>query len=329
MSTMSYRVPILLCAIAGSCLPSGFASSVDVCDHHDEFEVFRCGIENKCHHSLYPRPLIFSSPSYGWSFVIFRLNLLWLGFDVGLVLYLDKYLNLCVDGDLLDNSNHVNAYTSILFYTSRCPFSRAVRPKFDVLSSMFPHIRHLVVEQSQALPSYGIHSLPSILMVNQTFRIRYHGQKDLTSFIQFYELTTGLKPVQYVDEGEPTSYDTHGNLITWLHSGSSIKEITERDPYLVLALMFLSLKLAILIFPIMGARLQTLWASYAPHLSLGILGETSQLFGRAMHMIDVRRLWIKLRLAKTRNFQERAKNALASVSLGKSTSQSGARQSES
>ncbi|CAN6864308.1 unnamed protein product [Brassica oleracea var. botrytis] len=296
---MSYRVPILLCAIAGSCLPSGFASSVDVCDHHDEFEVFRCGIENKCHHSLYPRP----------------------------------YLNLCVccliqvDGDLLDNSNHVNAYTSILFYTSRCPFSRAVRPKFDVLSSMFPHIRHLVVEQSQALPSvfsrYGIHSLPSILMVNQTFRIRYHGQKDLTSFIQFYELTTGLKPVQYVDEGEPTSYDTHGNLITWLHSGSSIKEITERDPYLVLALMFLSLKLAILIFPIMGARLQTLWASYAPHLSLGILGETSQLFGRAMHMIDVRRLWIKLRLAKTRNFQERAKNALASVSLGKSTSQSG------
>ena len=133
----------------------------------------------------------------------------------------------------------------------------------------------------------------------------------------------GLKPVQYVDEGEPTSFDTDGNLITWLHNGSSIKEIAERDPYLVLALMFLSLKLAILIFPIMGARLQTLWASYAPHLSLGILGETSQLFGRAMHMIDVRRLWIKLRLAKTRNFQERAKNALASVSLGKSTSQSG------
>lgn len=57
---MSYRVPILLlillCAIAGSRLPSAFASSADVCDHHDEFEVFRCGIENKCHHSLLPRP---------------------------------------------------------------------------------------------------------------------------------------------------------------------------------------------------------------------------------------------------------------------------------
>lgn len=132
----------------------------------------------------------------------------------------------------------------------------------------------------------------------------------------------GLQPIQYVDEGEPASLDTDGNLIAWLHNGSSIRETAEREPYLVLALIFLSLKLAILIFPVMVSRLKTLWASYVPHLSLGILGETSQLFGRALHMIDVRRLWMKLRLTKTRNFQERAKNALASVSLGKSTSQS-------
>ncbi|CAF2120151.1 hypothetical protein BRARA_C00801 [Brassica rapa] len=286
---MNFRVSmlLLLCVIAGSCLPSGLASSVDVCDHRDEFEVFRCGIERKCPPFLYPRP-----PTE-------------------------------VDGDLLDRlvdvHNHGNAYTSILFYSPRCPFSSLVRPKFEALSSMFPHIGHLVVEQSQALPSvfsrYGIHSLPSILMVNQTLKMRYIGPKDLASLIQFYQHTTGLKPVQYVDEGEP-------NLIKWLHNGSSIREIAERDPYLVLALMFLSLKLAILIFPIMGARLKTLWAAHVPHLSLGILGETSQLFGRALHMIDVRRLWIKQRLTKTRDFQERAKNALASVSLGKSTSQS-------
>ena len=138
----------------------------------------------------------------------------------------------------------------------------------------------------------------------------------IISFISLYLCAfPGLKPVQCVDEAEP-------NLIKWLHNGSSIREIAERDPYLVLALMFLSLKLAILIFPIMGARLRTLWAAHVPHLSLGILGETSQLFGRALHMIDVRRLWIKQRLNKTRDFQERAKNALASVSLGKSTSQS-------
>ncbi|KAH0931695.1 5'-adenylylsulfate reductase-like 7 isoform X1 [Brassica rapa] len=287
---MNFRVSmllLLLCVIAGTCLPSRLASSVDVCDHHDELEVFRCGIERKCPLFLYPRP------------------------------------PLEVDGDLLDRlvdvHNHGNAYTSILFYSPRCPFSSLVRPKFEALSSMFPHIGHLVVEQSQALPSvfsrYGIHSLPSILMVNQTLKMRYIGPKDLASLIQFYQHTTGLKPVQYVDEAEP-------NLIKWLHNGSSIREIAERDPYLVLALMFLSLKLAILIFPIMGARLKTLWAAHVPHLSLGILGETSLLFGRALHMIDVRRLWIKQRLTKTRDFQERAKNALASVSLGKSTSHS-------
>ncbi|KAJ0261139.1 5'-adenylylsulfate reductase-like 7 [Hirschfeldia incana] len=290
---MSFRVSVLLlllCAISASSLRPGLASSVDVCDHHDEFEVFRFGIERKCPPFMYSRP------------------------------------PLEVDGDLLDRfmdaHNHGNAYTSILFYSSRCPFSSSVRPKFEALSSMFPHIGHLVVEQSQALPSYGIHSLPSILMENQTLRMRYIGPKDLASLIQFYQQTTGLKPVQFVDEAEPTSLDTDGNLITWLHNGSSLREIAERDPYLVLALMFLSLKLAILIFPIVEARLKTLWAAHVPQLSLGILGETSQLFGRALHMIDVRRLWIKQRLTKTRDFQERAKNALASVSLGKSTSQS-------
>ena len=135
------------------------------------------------------------------------------------------FLLMQVDGDLLDRlvdvHNHGNAYTSILFYSPRCPFSSSVRPKFEALSSMFPHIGHLVVEQSQALPSYeptsaieyyfwhllrslltdlaigrvfsryGIHSLPSILMVNQTLKMRYIGAKDLASLIQFYQHTTG------------------------------------------------------------------------------------------------------------------------------------------
>jgi hypothetical protein len=45
----------LVSAIAGSCLPSGFAY-VDVCNH--EFEVFRSVIEQKCPRSLYPSPPI-------------------------------------------------------------------------------------------------------------------------------------------------------------------------------------------------------------------------------------------------------------------------------
>ncbi|CAD5321996.1 unnamed protein product [Arabidopsis thaliana] len=228
-------------------------------------------------------------------------------------------------------SQHGNAYMSVLFYASWCPFSRTVRPKFDMLSSMFPQIQHLTVEHSQALPSvfsrYGIHSLPSILMVNQTLNARYHGRKDLISLIEFYEEATGLQPVQYVAEGEPIGLDAgDGNLITWLGNGTSIREIFKQDPFLVLSLLFICLQMAILVFPIAESRMRALWASYVPNLNLGRFGEISQLFNRGIHMVDVRRLWLKLSLVKTRNFHERAKNAqawassLASVSLGQTSS---------
>ena len=138
----------------------------------------------------------------------------------------------------------------------------------------------------------------------------------------------GLKPVQYVAETEPaTSLDaTDCNLITWLRNGTSMSEIFKRDPFLVLSLLFICLQMAILVFPIAESRMKALWASYAPNLNLERFGEVSQVFSRALHMVDVRRLWLKLRLVKTRSFHERAKNAqawassLASVSLGQNSS---------
>jgi len=60
-----------------------------------------------------------------------------------------------VTGDELDRDlGHAsgNAYFSIFFYATWCPFSRKVRPVFDALSSMFPQIRHLAVEESSAMP---------------------------------------------------------------------------------------------------------------------------------------------------------------------------------
>ncbi|CAN7003193.1 unnamed protein product [Brassica rapa subsp. trilocularis] len=299
---MDLRVPILFFLLSTIYFPSVLASSspVDfsVCNH--EFELFRFDLDSKCPPSLHPAP------------------------------------PLQVDGETLDRlmglNYDANGYMSVLFYASWCPFSRAVRPKFDMLSSMFPLIQHLAVEHSQALPSvfsrYGIHSLPSILIVNRTSKARYHGQKDLTSLIEFYEESTGLKPVQYVAEAEPTTSldSTDGNLITWLRKGTSISEIFRQDPFLVLSLLFICLQMAILVFPIAESRMKALWASYVSNLNLEMFGEISQLFSRALHMVDVRRLWLKLRLVKTRNFHERAKNAqawassLASVSLGQASS---------
>lgn len=71
------------------------------------------------------------------------------------VLTLFYFLYSKIDGETLDralSSKPTNLYTVVLFYASWCPFSHGVRANFDVLSSMFPQIRHLAVEQSSAMP---------------------------------------------------------------------------------------------------------------------------------------------------------------------------------
>ncbi|XP_031264862.1 5'-adenylylsulfate reductase-like 7 [Pistacia vera] len=237
-----------------------------------------------------------------------------------------------LDGEFLDralSSKQRDTYTSVLFYASWCPFSRSMHPTFEVLSSMFPQMEHFAIEQSSALPSvfsrYGVHSLPSILLVNQTSKLRYRGPKDLHSLVQFYQKTTGLEPVEYFAEDESASLGRSDELIMQSWNRSSLRQMIQNKPYLVFSVFFLCLRLLISIFPEVSSRLKAFWDSYVPHLNLEIFGETSQIFGRALHMIDVRRVLTKLRLCKTRNFREGAKNArvwasLASVSLGESSS---------
>lgn len=141
----------------------------------------------------------------------------------------------------------------------------------------------------------------------------------------FLFMLTGLRPADYYAEEQPIStWPTHKLIMQpWLRS--SLREMIDREPYLVFAILFISLKLLISVFPEVLSHLKAFWASYIPHLNLEIFGGTSQLFGRALHMVDVRRVWNKLRLCKTRNFHAGAKNArvwasLASVSLGESSS---------
>ncbi|KAI5554760.1 hypothetical protein BDE02_19G036900 [Populus trichocarpa] len=240
-----------------------------------------------------------------------------------------------VDGKFLDRaltSKQRNAYTSVLFYASWCPFSRSMLLKFDMLSSMFPQIKHLALEQSSAHPSifsrYGIHSLPSILIVNQTSKVQYRGPKNLQSLAQFYRKTTGLEPVQHFakDDDDSTSTEGREQSIMQPWNRPSLEDIIKSEPYLVLATLFLCFRVLLLyVYPKALSHIKAFYVCYVPHFNLEIFGETSQLFGRILHMVDVRRIWTKLRLFKTRNFHERAKNfrvwasSLASVSLGESS----------
>lgn len=108
--------------------------------------------------------------------------------------------------------------------------------------------------------------------------------------------------------------------------GSSLEDMMKRDSYLVFAVLFLCLRAVLFMSPKVLSHLKAFYGSYVPHLNLEIFGETSQLFGRILHMVDVRRIWTRLRLCKVRNFHEGAKNcrvwasSLASVSLGESSS---------
>lgn len=62
-----------------------------------------------------------------------------------------------VGGDSLEkalNSEDANTYASVLFYASWCPFSNEVLQTFNILSSMFPQMTHLAVEESLVMPRY-------------------------------------------------------------------------------------------------------------------------------------------------------------------------------
>ncbi|KAK7380633.1 hypothetical protein VNO78_33148 [Psophocarpus tetragonolobus] len=232
-----------------------------------------------------------------------------------------------VDGNFLEgvlSGRKRIEHTSVLFYASWCPFSHKMLPQFEALSSMFPQVEHLVLEQSSALPSlfskYGIHSLPAILLVNQTSRVRYHGPQNLLSLSEFYERSTGFSPSSNIVVSQSSSMSNE-NSTTYLF-GLSLKETWSRDPYFLFSVLFLCLRLLLSVLPKIVLRFRAIWISCIPHLNLQRFGETSQVMGRVLQVIDVRRIWTKLRLCKTRTFHERAKSArvwassLASVSLG-------------
>ncbi|KAL3649332.1 hypothetical protein CASFOL_005735 [Castilleja foliolosa] len=229
------------------------------------------------------------------------------------------------------NSSQKNEYTAVLFYASWCPFSRIFQSKYSTLSSMYPQIKHIMIEQSSVMPSvlsrYGIHSVPSLQIANQTARMRYRGQKDLQSLINFYKRTTGMDPM--VDMVEEASNNREsGPYAFQLRNVTSFEETFSREPYLVLSFIFVILRAFLYICPEIVSRLSALWIAYIPHPDLGIFGESRQLLERVLHLIDIKRIWTKLKNCKTRNFQEGARNArvwassLTSVSLGETASSS-------
>eukprot|EP00268_Persea_americana_P023076 TRINITY_DN22764_c0_g1_i7.p1 TRINITY_DN22764_c0_g1~~TRINITY_DN22764_c0_g1_i7.p1 ORF type:complete len:278 (+),score=32.80 TRINITY_DN22764_c0_g1_i7:149-982(+) len=206
-----------------------------------------------------------------------------------------------VAGEFLEgalSSDQSNTHTSILFYASWCPFSQSVRSTFDILSSMFPQIKHFTVEESSIMPvvfsRYGVHSLPSILIANQTSSTRYCGSKDLSLLIPFYKRTTGFDPLVDFTKHE-SSYLGSLKSLPW---DGSLSEILRREPFLVFSLLFLFLKALLYSFPKMLACLREFWVSQCWRPNVGIIGETGLLLERIVHVIDIKRAWSRLRFCE-------------------------------
>ncbi|XP_010455302.1 PREDICTED: 5'-adenylylsulfate reductase-like 6 [Camelina sativa] len=103
----------------------------------------------------------------------------------------DRWLQ--VASDMIDKNKC--DYVALLFYASWCPFSRLLRPSFDLISLLYSSIPHFAVEESSVksstLSKYGVHGFPTIILMNSTMLVAYRGSRTLDSLVTFYSDVTG------------------------------------------------------------------------------------------------------------------------------------------
>ncbi|KAJ4745655.1 5'-adenylylsulfate reductase-like 5 [Rhynchospora pubera] len=250
-------------------------------------------------------------------------------------LWIDLTLPMEVDGKSLYTlvegirASRSGSFYSILFYAKWCPFSSKFRPMFDTLSYMFPQVMHLALEESTATSSLftrlGIHSVPSLVLLNGTSLNRFTDTKDISSLVAFYRKNTGFEPVAFFDV-QPRD-DTFTPI--WLQD-IPLKEKIAADPYLALSMLFVLLKVVLWILPLVWPHLRAFWVVYAQGIKLKVVAGMHHILERAAHVLDVKRLWNKLKhFNKKRNLRSGAKSArvwasslASSVALGDSPSSS-------
>ncbi|XP_075479570.1 5'-adenylylsulfate reductase-like 4 [Primulina tabacum] len=224
-------------------------------------------------------------------------------------------------------------YTALLFYASWCPFSGNFKPSFSVLSSIFPSIPHLAIEEAAVRPSilakYGVHGFPALLLVNSTVHMRYHGSRTVESLVSFYANVTGIKmsPHNGVSLDEIGFSEYHGKQdfiqeICPFPWAKSPENLLQQETYLALATIFVILRLLYFASQMLkGCHLT--WKIYIAHNKL------KKLWVNPMAYFDgVKHLCNHLKKpCKNSNLQEGAKNAkvwasksLATVSFGDSNS---------
>ncbi|KAF8660948.1 hypothetical protein HU200_057327 [Digitaria exilis] len=219
--------------------------------------------------------------------------------------------------ELLGMLDGKKEYTAVLFYASWCPFSQQMRPMFDDLSSMFPRVKHLAVEQSNVMPAvfskYAVRSLPSIIIARGSYQFWTLRSKDLDSMVKFYTVVTGQDPVAYIGPGKWTAAQSTHYAKLW---NSSISEAVKREPYLAFSILFICLRIFLFFFPKFSSLIKGFWDQYFQQINLGILAKLNQLLECVPHALDVRKVWSKLRLMIGAKNARVWASSLTSMSLG-------------
>ncbi|KAG1342347.1 5'-adenylylsulfate reductase-like 3 [Cocos nucifera] len=223
-------------------------------------------------------------------------------------------------------------HVAVLFYASWCPFSKICRPNFQVLSSLFPSIRHFAFEESVIRPSilsrYGVHGFPTLFLLNSTMRVRYHGSRTINSLVAFYNDVTGANPalldpilvetiVDPSNDGELKEDNEQENCpFSWARSP---EKLVQQDTYLVLAGSFVLMRLLCILLPKLNACVKQAWRR---HMRYASLQDRSQAY-----VGHVKQGFNRLNPRKRGNLQGGAMNArawasksLASVSIGEPSS---------
>ncbi|KFK23381.1 hypothetical protein AALP_AAs59400U000300 [Arabis alpina] len=224
-------------------------------------------------------------------------------------------------------------YVALLFYASWCPFSRSLRPSFDVIASIYSSIPHFAIKESSVKPStlskYGVHGFPTLLVLNSTMRARYRGTRMLDSLVAFYSDVTGIetldktsleKSVTVPHLGNESNTEPENCPFTWARSPENM---LRQETYLTLAIVFVLLRLLHLIYPTLVVFMKYIWRGIAQNMSLESLlehtvGFLSRVVQLCMHLKEP---------CKRSNLQGGAMNArawasksLATVSIGESSS---------
>ncbi|XP_076954577.1 5'-adenylylsulfate reductase-like 4 [Bidens hawaiensis] len=181
-------------------------------------------------------------------------------------------------------NNNARAYVVYLFYASWCPFSLAFRPTLLLMASLYPSIPHFAFQESVIRPSilskYGVHGFPTLIILNTTMRVRYHGSPTLDSLIHFYTNVTGIKPESI---NETTLMETIQRNISGpencpLSWARSPVNMLQHDTYLTLATIFVVLRLVYLSYPFIMACARVSWRRRDLNIQLKSLWELLLLY---------------------------------------------------